>query len=80
MYWIVGNTFVKDKQQVQQKKKAKARKLKFKNCGVVIQKVVVIKLWTCQSYDFYQTQKGKHLANLEKLMDGTNLKLQLTIG
>jgi hypothetical protein len=29
------------------KKKAKKRKLKFRNCGVVIQKVVVTKLGTC---------------------------------
>jgi hypothetical protein len=45
MYWIVGNTSVNYKEQVQQKikTKAKARKLKFKNCGVVIQKVVVTK-------------------------------------
>jgi hypothetical protein len=43
MYWIVGNTFVNDKQEVQQKKEPKARKLKFRNCGVVIQKVVVTK-------------------------------------
>lgn len=49
MYWIVGNTSVNDKQQVQQKRQINAneRKLKFKNCGVVIQKVMVTKLGTC---------------------------------
>jgi hypothetical protein len=29
---------------------------------------------------FIKAKKEKHLANLDKLMDGTNLKLQLTNG
>jgi hypothetical protein len=55
-------------------------------------KTKIQKLWSCNpksygnqirdmlNYDFYQSQKKKHLANLDKLTDGTNLKLQLTNG
>ncbi len=62
------------------KKKAKKRKLKFRNCGVVIQKVVVTKLGTCWSYDFFQSQKGKTPCQSWQIDGWDQLKLQLTNG